>query len=292
MKMNKIILSAALLFVAATSIAQENQLLNVDLGSGLHTLQGKASDGDHGPQMGVTFNLGYRYFIDDNWGIGTGIGFSTYGAKTTFNFIERSTAFDAEVSDEGEEFELRTTYTNFVEKQKVTQLEIPIMGLYQIPNISRGMNFIGGVGLKIGIPVVTKYKLKEGSYETQGYYPSTGEVYASMANHGFSATELNKQIKPADCKSFSLALYGEAGLSYQISNGMFVYGGAYFGYSLISIANKSNKPLVSHDGTYNGSLASNQSNHANPLQFGVKASLLVNFDRLHQMLHVKSVRKF
>ncbi len=292
MKMNKIILSAAFLFVAATSFAQENQLLHVDLGSGLHTLQGKTTNGDHGPQMGITFNLGYRYFIDDNWGVGTGIGFSTYGAKTTFNFIERSTAFDAEVSPEGEEFELRTVFTNFVEKQKVTQLEIPIMGLYQIPNISRGVNFIGGVGLKIGVPIVKKYKLKEGSYETQGFYPSTGEVYDSLPNHGFSAIELNKLKKPADCKSFSLSLCGEAGLSYQISKGTFVYGGAYFGYSLISIANKSNQPIVSFDGTYNGSLASNQCKHSNPLQFGVKASLMINFDKLHQMLHVKSVRKF
>jgi len=292
MKMNKIILSVALFFTAATISAQENQLLHVDLGTGLHTLQGKANDGDHGPQMGYTFNLGYRYFIDAYWGVGAGLGLSSYAGKTTFNFVEQSEAFDPNVWAGGSNYSFNTYYKNFVEKQKVTQLEIPIVAYYCMRDISRGWDFVSNIGFKIGVPVVKKYKLKDGMYETKGYYDSVFVELDTLPNHGFYVVEANKQKIKSQCKNFSLSICGEAGLQRVISKGVYVYGGVYFSYSLLSLAQNNNKPLVSPNGTYNGTMASNQCSHANPLQFGVKASLLVNFNKVRQILHLQTRTKF
>lgn len=292
MKMNKILLSVALFFTAATISAQENQLLNVDLGAGLHTLQGKAADGDHGPQMGYTFNLGYRYYIGANWGVGGGLGLSSYGGKTTFNFVEHSEAFDPDVRPGGANYILNTYYNNFVEKQKITQLEIPIVGYYRMRDISRGWDFISNFGIKMGVPIVKKYKLKAGSYETKGAFDFAYAPIDSLQNHGFYVVETNKQKIKSHCKNFSLAICGEAGLQRTISKGVYVYGGVYFSYSMLSLAQNNNKALVSPDGTYNGTLASNQCSHANPLQFGVKASLLINFNKVRQILHIQTRTKF
>ena len=58
---------------------------------------------------------------------------------------------------------------NFIEKQNLYQIEIPVGATFRFDNIVAGNDLYLGMGLKLGVPVSSKYKLKSGQYKVSGY---------------------------------------------------------------------------------------------------------------------------
>ena len=85
----------------------------------------------------MTFDVGYHYFFTNSWAIASGLGFSTYSAKTQYNSsktdelnptYETTPSYD---SINGLDYEFRTYFNGFEEKQNLVMLEIPIMAYYE-----------------------------------------------------------------------------------------------------------------------------------------------------------------
>ena len=298
----KLVLATTIVAVSATTYGQRRnsfQYVSADHGGGLHSIQYSPIDGKHKVGAGMTFNLGYRYFLSDQWAISSGIGLSTYNAKTIYNSAkpDNNRKYDILIPSYDSinqlDFEFRTYFDNFKEKQKATILEIPIQAYYEYAFPQTRFEVFGKAGFKIGIPVSSKYKLMKGSYETRGYYPVLGhEIYStsdSVYVHGYGIYEAEKQKGKMKLNPVNLSLAIEGGGHFRLNKMIRLSASLYFGYCLTNIHKDSIEPIINEEYVYNGTLQSNQIDRASLLSLGLKAGVV--FD-INELLNKKGRPKF
>jgi hypothetical protein len=297
----KLFFVATIVAVSASAYGQRrnsSQYVSAEHGGGLHSIQYSPIDGRHKVGAGMTFNLGYRYYLTDSWAVSGGLGLTTYNAKTLYNSEESdgNRSYDVMIplydSINGLDYEFRSYFNGFKEKQKTTILEIPIQAYYEYAFSPTNFEVFGKAGFKIGFPVSSKYKLLKGSYETRGYYPSLGhEIYSpsdSVYVHGYGTYEAEKQKGKMKLKPVDLSLAIEGGANYRFNNMMRFYASIYFAYCLTNIHKKSDKPILTQEYKYNGTLQSNQIDRAKLLSLGLKGGVV--FD-LNALLGIKRSNK-
>ena len=272
----------------APSAAQKGapEWLVIELGGGMQNIQFKSQDGERSVGLGSTFAAKYLRHLDDKWSLSGGIGFANYGAKTEFNMLEKTQKFD---SENNRDYELRTQYLGFIEKQNLYQIEIPVGATFRFDNIVAGNDLYLGMGLKLGVPVSSKYKLKSGQYKVSGYYPSLDVQFEDMEEHDFYTIEAEKQKGKTNVTSVNLSLYGEVLMHKSLSRTMSAYAGLYFSYCPLNIAKTSDAPIVDTGRNYNSSLNSNQVDKAHLATVGLKAAVLLDF---RSIFHISSAPKF
>ena len=277
----KLVVAAMLLaIVPASSNAQIIEYfipkyLTGELGGGLHSIQFTSQDGRHKCGAGFSFQTGCVFMIDDNWGVNSGLGLSSYRSRVIYNDVkEVSQAYDS-INDLPYEF--HTYYTDFSERQNMLQLEIPITAYCQYPIINNSFELVGKAGFRLGIPVNTTYKLLDGVYETRGYYPLTKVEYHDMPQHGFSAVEVNKEKGKCKLKPVNLSFLMECGMAYKINKAIRVYAGFYFSYCMSNIRKENNSPVLSSDLKYNGTLNSNQTDKARLVSVGMHGGVIWDY---------------
>lgn len=306
----KLVMITTIVAATVTAYGQRRnsfQYISADLGGGLQSIQYSPIDGTHKMGAGMTFNVGYRYFFANNWAVYGGLGISTYGAKTKYNSSKTDSVPTYEFTQSYDsvnllDYEFRTYFNGFEEKQNAVMLEIPIKAYYEYVIPQTRFEVFGAAGFKIGIPVSSKYKLLKGSYETRGYYPFLGHEIKSPNDsvyiHGFGTYEADKQSGKMTLSSINLSLVLEGGANYRFNKMLRISASLYFGYCLTNIHKDTTKPLlaeVKKDGTsdpeykYNGTLQSNRIDHASLLSFGVKAGVVMD---LQELLGKKSHRKY
>ena len=285
----KLVLATTIVAVSATTYGQRRnsfQYVSADHGGGLHSIQYHPIDGKHKVGAGMTFNLGYRYFLADSWAISSGIGLSTYNAKTIYNSDKPENSREIDIltplydSINNLNYEFRTYFNRFEERQKAAILEIPIQAYYEYAFPQTRFEVFGKAGFKIGFPVSSKYKLLKGSYETRGYYPTLGhEIYApsdSVYDHGYGTYEAEKQKGKMKLNPINLSLAIEGGANYRFTRMIRFYASLYFGYCLTNIHKDSTSPLLTEDYKYKGTLQSNQIDRASLLSLGLKAGVVID----------------
>ncbi len=291
---NKIIGALIALALAFPQIlsAQEwyiPRYITADVGGGLHTIQFNPRDGEHKVGAGFRINAGCVFMIDNNWGVSTSVGLSSFASKVLFNqTMESSFGYDSTISvlNPGidQSYEFRTYYTDLTEKQSLINVSIPIMAYYQFP-INSNMNIIGRAGFQIGVPVISKYKLVEGVIETRKLMKATGVEMADttglMAHHGIFRKEVDGQKGNTKVNAVNVSLALEAGASYKLTRTLSAYASLYFGYCLTNIYKESLKRLVqptnSEKFEYSGTLRSNQIDRASLLSVGLSAGVVWEF---------------
>lgn len=283
---SKKVLLTIVLSSSAIIASAQGRWITADLGGGIHSIQHSTIEAD--PSIGAGFGVTAKYLqlFDPAWGFSAGLGFATYSSKVTINSIESSTAYD---NENKQDYYFRTYYNDFVEKQNIMQLEIPIAANYRIERIAPMWDLFINAGVNVGIPIQNKYKLMKGNYETRGFYPSTKVEYADMPQHGFYTTESTKQKGKSKTNAVSAIIFTEVIGQYIYSKTVSFYGGMYIGYSPFNIAKRSNQPLQDANGTYNGVLNSNQIDSSHLLAIGLKIGIMLDYERL---FNKQSQRKF
>ena len=283
--MSKFLLATAVVAAATSANAQRRnsfQYISADLGGGLHSIQYKPNDGSRRGGAGMTFNLGYRYFFNDNWGISSGLGFTTYSSKTRYSSTYESTPSYDSINQLNYEF--RTYFHGFKEKQKATILEIPIQAYYEYPISQRRFEIFGKAGFKIGFPISSKYKLLKGSYETRGYYPFLGhEIYSpadTLHVHGFGFYEAGGEKGKMKLNPVNLQLAIEGGANYRFNKMIRFSASLYFGYCLTNLHKDTTQPILNEDYEYNGTMQSNQIDRASLMSLGLKAGVVFDVNEL------------
>ena len=291
---NKIIgaLIALALAFPQFSSAQEwyiPRYITANVGGGLHSIQFNPHEGKHKVGAGFSVNAGCVFMINNNWGVSTGVGLSSFSSKALYNnTMESSYGYDSTISilNPGidQSYDFRTYYSNLTEKQRLMKLDVPILAYYQFPITSR-MYIIGRAGFIIGVPVVSKYKLVKGTIETRKYLNATGVEMADttgiMAHHGIFKKEVDGQKGRTKVNPVNLSLALEAGASYKLTRTLSAHAGLYFGYCLTNIykesLNRVVQPTNSDEFVYNGTLRSNQIDRASLLSVGLSAGIIWEF---------------
>ncbi len=269
-------------FTLTMAMAVQAQLFrhNIDLtvGGGLQSLQYSPQDGKHEPLFGGAFNANYRYCIDENWGVGAGIGLGYYNAKSIYNDIMLSN--DLVHPHNGEAYEHRSYFNDWKERQRLLELEIPISVYYTIPMKNR-WSFLGGVGAKFNIPVWNQYENTGGTIQTTGFFEELTNIeYENLPQHYFQ--NLDGYEGKAEMKKFGVSPFLEAGFLRDLRNDKQLYLGAYFSYGVTNLNKTKEEPIF--DGyDYIGSITSNQVDKVHLLACGIKVGISFGFPKLYPL---------
>jgi len=271
------IITLALLLGAATLTAQHE--FSVHGGTGLSTLNYKATVGKRTSGFGGQFGLGYTYFSSPNLGIRTGLDFAFYNSKFKMNSWEtRYRTFDMD----GDLFEFHSIMSGYEEKQRVAMLQIPIMLQFQ-RSINEKQQFYAAAGVKIGVPISGKYTNSIAVLENTGTYDYERSTYNEQIFVGFGKfTNIANNSGTLNFFNPTILASVETGIKWRLSNGQSLYTGLYFDYgsNLLLIRDRIYRPLYLYNAsnprdfsTESVTRAGNFINKINPMALGVTVRL-------------------
>ncbi len=262
-------------FLTMALYAQDNKKheLSFSISGGLNSLNYELKQGSRKDQPGGSVGVGYGYSVSKNWSIQSGLEISSYNTKATLtNFTDKNPAFDGE-----EDFEFRLSVNNYEEKQEVIFFTIPLLAQYKTPIFKKKDFYIAG-GLKIGIPIYSKYNIVDANYQTAGYYTDWDMLLENIKQSGFGTFSVSEYKEKLSIKT-SYMLSIESGLRWNLSNNTNIYTGIYFDYGLNNICREQDKRLIEYqenspnDYIYNGILKTSIPKNIHTIGIGLKIRL-------------------
>lgn len=208
----------------ATASSAQDKLVNISLGGGLHPLNYKTEVGTVSKGGGVLFGCNYMPFFTKNFGLGIGFDMNYNTASAQIN-----ETFESEIDNEevGSSYTLRTIFKDWKEKESMLILNIPL-GIYGRAKLSTTTNFIYGVGVKVGMPVISRYKMKEGSIETRAYFGDDLEAeLKEIPHHGLFIDE-EKREGDIETNKICTSIFAELMFTFTINNSNLFHMGLYF----------------------------------------------------------------
>ena len=221
--MKKIILAITIGLFTVSAFAQKQQNrheFSVWGGGGISSLQYDAviggQTGNHKVGTGGIVGLGYDYFFNYNWSLGTGVEFSALAGKTEFSRVNDRFIRPMDQWGGGQQLiSFETQGNDFYERQRAYYINIPVMARFQF-DLFKGHKFYAAAGPKIGIPVDGIYR-SQGTLRTTGYLWNNGisseHRYENMPDQGFGTFD-NKEKGDLDFKVNIMASV-EAGIKWR-----------------------------------------------------------------------------
>lgn len=266
--------TAALLSVSA--LAQDsiyNHNLHVTVGGGMNSMVFQPTDGKAKLGGGALLEAQYQYMFNEHWGVGVGLGFTTYHSSALFNYKDQI-APEAIHPDNGETYTPLLTMDNLKEGQNMLSIDIPVQAIWR-HQLNAKWGLEAGLGLSLNFPVWMQYNIQSGSYGLAGYFESIHGTVQNLENHGFTQVESGEKGR-IDHKGFNLGIQGDFGATYQLSDRMALYCGLYLNGQTIN-AIREHDCMVEHiDGntlSYTNTMNTQNVTKVNPIEFGVKVGL-------------------
>ncbi len=253
----RIVTLALLLHVGMLATAQLPQHEFSIYGNiGLSTLSYSGSEiGSN--SIGGNFGLGYGLNFNKHWALLTGVEVATYGAQgqmSVFNY--KYDYYDSEYASGKTLLTFNADGENYTEKQRTISINIPLMARFRYPT-SHSVGFYAAAGLKLFIPITTKYNGSMGTLTTWGFSEATWQEQRNQPEYGFSTYEDWESKGSVDLKLGAMAAL-EAGAEWGFKNyDRRLYTGLYFDYGFTDLNKKSNQASVVVYDANNQSLASN-----------------------------------
>ena len=273
MKNIAVISICCLMLIRANMIAQDKgSYASANLNVGLTSLnftvtESNGSTAKASNKIGIGLNAKYNYYFNKHIGIGTGLGFSTYKSRASFNGSLNEHALgsyvDDDVSGAPGNFKLRARIENIEEKQNIFFLEIPITVLYQTRFSYGKWGAFGSVGIKVLMPVSRKFEVVKNAtskLNVSGFYSDNTQNFEIGApgtppvpQHGFGTVDNpaaslnwkgNIEMKTAYALTFDF------GALHRLTNESDLFFGPYIDYILNDIKNKNIPLLTGPAGSY------------------------------------------
>ncbi len=272
--------------IALTAVAQQSEhdnYIGVNFGGGLNSALYKPANGTQGLGFGFDAGLHYGHFFNKTVGLGVGLQFSWANAYATYNWNEVTTGL-THPSNPNTPYNLTTGFNNFVERQNIGYLSIPVEVLFR-----KGLNdraaFIGGVGLALDLPLYGNYIAKSGSYSTSGVFPALGSYsIENMPEHGFSTYTTTQGAKWNNRAKVGGSVIADLGFRVAMNDNWGMYFGLYAGYGFTNLLGtaKTEEMIMINDQMvndqmvnvlYRGTFDSNETGKANLIRAGVKIAI-------------------
>ena len=282
MKNNRIITIIAAAALAITVSAQQSvhdNYIGVNFGGGLNTMLYKPANGQQAVGAGFDAGLFYARFFNNWAGLGVGLDYSWANAYATYNWNEVTTGL-THPSNPNTPYNLTTGFNNFVERQNVGVLSIPVEALFRKAFNDR-VALIGGVGLSIDFPIHGAYYAKGGSYSTTGVFPAIGNyVIENMPEHGFSTYSTTQNAKFNNRAKVGGSIICDLGARIALNDNWGMYIGVNFGYGFSNLlASAKADEMIMVNATdpskidYRGTFDSNETAKANLIRCGLKIAI-------------------
>jgi len=244
--MKKIFLFITLGLFAISAFSQQQQNrheFSVWAGGGINSLQStKLAVGENSLGLGMLGGIGYNYFFNYNWSVGTGVEFSWLNGGLKYNqqgLNGTYRAFDGAADTDMFGYGLfDLTYNNtaaYKETQRAFYLNIPLMAKFQTNNIWNEHKLYFAAGMKFGIVSFGgHYEGKGGDFTASGYDfdGDQGDAFGLMVTQGhkyITSTDGDLDLK------FNYILSAEAGMKWKLSDALALYTGLYFDYGLSNV---------------------------------------------------------
>ena len=282
MKTKRILSILAVVALAVSVSAQQSEhdnYVGVNFGGGLNTALYKPANGTQGLGFGFDAGLHYGHFFNKTIGLGVGLQFSWANAYATYNWNEVTEGL-THASNPNTPYNLTTGFNDFVERQNIGYLSIPVEVLFR-KTLNNRAAFIGGVGLALDLPLYGKYIAKSGSYSTTGVFPALGSyAFSDMPEHGFSTYTTTQDAKWNNRAKVGGSVIADLGFRVALNDHWGMYFGLYAGYgftNLLAQAKTEEMIMVNADNSaqidYRGTFDSNEASKANLLRAGVKIAI-------------------
>lgn len=249
---------------------------------------GLAAGAVHG-SFGGNLRLQYAYYWNDHWGIGAGVGMSTYAAYGTLNTAK---TFAGQTDSDGELYDHRAVTHDWRERQAMYNVDIPVNIQMQYP-VGDKLRLYAMAGVQVGIPVAGDRALRSGSVEHQGDYSRWGLNMEQLPNHDFYTEHIGTDFSTAPTAvSYSLpavAVGADLGVSIPVAPRLDLMVGAYMHYTCNSMQDKADATDMgwrrndysgadawkNHDfmNTYAGMHASEYVQALHPWQVGIRIGI-------------------
>lgn len=282
MKTNRIIVLFAAVALTVSVSAQQSvhdNYVGVNFGGGLNTMLYKTANGQNSVGCGFDAGLFYGHFFNEWAGLGAGVNYSWANAYATYNWQEVTPGL-THPSNPNTPYTLTAGFSQFVERQNVGVLSIPVEALFRKAFNDR-IALIGGVGLSLDLPIHGAYIAKGGSYSTTGVFPAIGSyVLSDMPEHGFSTYETTQGAKINNRAKVGASLIGDIGARFALNDNWGLYVGVNVAYGFTNMlasakteemimVNAVNPAVIDYRGTFD----SNETAKANLLRCGLKIAI-------------------
>ncbi len=237
----KIKIAIAIFLVCSSMQAQEVSLKLIGGPSGIIY---ESSEGNGNLRAGGGLGIGYTYFLNNHWGINTGL--DVFYNQNTFKLNEGTTINSYEVDDQMTAFEYRVSPKNYMEKQHFISFAIPVLLHYRTAISSQSQWYLG-FGGKVLFPGKQSIKASADELQLSGYYPDMDLLIDDLPSHGFGKVNNWQDNTSADLKtSFLLSL--ETGLTFKLKENLQLYTGVFADYGFSDLAkNIENTNIVLYD---------------------------------------------
>ena len=262
-----------LCFITVIGTAQAQHEFSINAFGGLQPVnltlsKGGTNSGSFGGGAGV----GYNYYFNNNWSIGTGAGLSFYATSIAFDSLD--IIHEGYDQYEGTDFIFTAELDKFKEDVSVLLLEIPLTARYSLPFGENSLRLAGGV--KFGLPLSHKYTVSADNLKTTGQY-----VYENWRYENIPGVFVDEKLAEySDSWEANMAILLTLELSYRFAvgkkNGL--AAGIYFNYGLNDMQGKNERQPVAFDiyrnkpYTNNSILNSGFASSIKPMAFGLKLS--------------------
>jgi hypothetical protein len=267
--MEKIIISVSLFFILfSLSYGQEKKhILSVQSGGGLHQLNYSPSNGNVKGGAGFSFDVSYGYFLGKHLGLTTGAGIQSL--KSTATITSQTTISD--VDSDGDTYQFRTSYNNWKEDQNSLILTIPV-GIAFRGDWSKKISWYATTGVKVFVPIQSKYKAEEGNIVTSGYYPQWNIELTDMPQHGFTTVEGKLEGDVTLKTSFGAFL--NAGTTFKLTEGLNLSAGVYGNYCFTSATDKKDTAPYQKNGMYSSLVNSALVSKTKAISAGIQVGVI------------------
>lgn len=222
MKRSIICFLAATLALGLTAQEQTHHEVSIYGAGGLSTLRYDLSAGDYSSGFGGNFGVGYMYFFNPQWSLGTGVEISVYNSKA--DLPDFSTRY--QTNDGTRNFYFQSQFSGYEEKQRAVYANIPLMLQYQTKSKSP---FFIAAGGKIGFPMDASYNTSASSLVNSGYYPQFNLTLYNPAYMGFGTYYGEETSGDYDLETNYMASL-ELGKKFFFNQGLALYAGIYGDY--------------------------------------------------------------
>ena len=230
--MRRVIIIAAIAFLQAGFLSAQQHEFSLHAGGGLSTLNYKIVDGAQKGGFGGQFGLNYRYGIDNNWGVLSGVGIAMYNSTfaASRDLYTNNKAVD-NFDNNPVTFDFISVLRCYEEKQNATLLQIPVMAqyLHSFGQIGAFLN----AGLKIGLPLGGKFNNNAREIKNTGVYPEY--VYEVQKFRGFGVFDNNPSYNGDLSFKVAIMFALEAGTKFALNDEISLYVGAFLDLGLNNI---------------------------------------------------------
>lgn len=248
----------------------DSRYLSGGLSGGLSSIYFKSGDSDRKLGGGGSFNVDYNQFLNRNWGFTAGLGVQLSNSTASLDGTLKYDLYD-EVNKQ--DFTYIIAMKGWTEHQRCVNLEVPLGALFRLP-ITKRLSLVASAGLKMYFPIVTKYEVKDGEYETTGFYPETNVVIHDLEHHGFTVDKPRPDGTIAT-KGLGLSLYYDVNVVTKITSKIYFFGGIYSSIGLTDMAKNHEGAMLNTDRTYKSLMETDVIKKVNLRNIGLRAGVKV-----------------